>query len=202
METWESVQIAVLQKMGLIQGDTLVRNTTTNPVIAAMPPVANRGLQLLSTAGKFIAKYHDITQDGTDTGVIQRYDFKTLVSDFYDFRDAYLDDGETYKKVVVQSEGQGVMVLPSLSIGTWRVYYNAYPQTITKTTLGTMELALDPEVVALLSTYIASELMMEDEPSMAVQFRNEFEVARGELRPSDTGGAVEFVSPEPVRMGW
>jgi hypothetical protein len=49
-----------------------------------------------------------------------------------------------------------------------------------------------------LSTYIASELMMEDDPALAVQFRNEFEVARGELRPSETSGTVVFLS----ESGW
>jgi hypothetical protein len=312
-ETWESVQIATLQKMGLITGDTLVKNTTTNPVIAAMPPPANRGLQLLSTAGKFITKSIEITQQSlqemnilpsplymmniyqhqnddippltavgaksyyfevdnpatvevsvggvvvetithTDKGKFtaykgnvsnpsgttvsiafkgsypyqyrnialydvtfaedadvwdyvseRRYELKTLATDFYRLKEIIYQGGfneNRYEKTSdYHMEGDSTLVLNGFNKGSWKVTYYAYPQTITKTTLGTLELTLDPEVAALLSTYIASELMMEDEPSMAVQFRNEFEVARGELRPTDNSGTVEFVSPE-IRMGW
>ena len=57
-----NVQIAVLQKMGLITSDTLVEIPRPTQLIAAMPPPANRGLQLLSTAGKFITKSIEITQ--------------------------------------------------------------------------------------------------------------------------------------------
>jgi hypothetical protein len=312
-ETWESVQIATLQKMGLITSDTLVRNTTTNPVIAAMPPPANRGLQLLSTAGKFITKSIEITQqslqemnilpsplymmniyqhqnddippytaigaksyyfevdnpatveitvDGVTTTITntvkgkftaykgnisnpnkkavtiefkgsypyqyrniafyavtfetdadvwdyvseRRYELKTLATDFYKIKEIIYQGGfneNRYEKTSdYHMEGDSTLVLNGFNKGSWKVTYYAYPQTITKTTLGTLELTLDPEVSALLSTYIASELMMEDEPSMAVQFRNEFEVARGELRPTDNSGTVEFVAPEYIGMGW
>ena len=303
-ETWESVQIATLQKMGLITGDALISNTTTAPALAAMPPVANRGLQLLSTAGKYITKSHEITQDSLDGvnllpsvllmmnvyqhlnedsepytavgaksyyfevdnpatveiyvgGVLtttvshtgsgtftaykgnisnpsyeevsiyfkgsypyqytnialygvtfasdalvwdyvseRRYDMKTLVSDFYRLKNIVyqpgFNDGRYEKTASFYQEGDSVIVLNGFNKGRWKVFYYAYPQTITKTTLGSTVLSLDPEVAALLSTYIASELMLEDEPSMAVQFRNEFEVARGELKPSDTGSTVQF----------
>ena len=59
-------------------------------------------------------------------------------------------------------------------------------------------MSLDPEIAALLPTYIASELMLEDEPSMAVQFRNEFEVAFERLKPNKGNGTVVFVS----ESGW
>lgn len=194
--TWADIKFATLQKMFVLTGSTLLVNTTTSPYIDSMAQVANEALQLLSTAGKFIAKYHDITQDGTGTGVIQRYDFKTLVTDFYGFRDAYLDDGETYKKVAISTEGQSVMTLKSDAVGTWRVYYNAYPQQITKDTADDTVMSLDPEVAALLPLYMASQLYKEDDIGLATQWRNEFEVARGELKPSDSAGTVEFSVPE------
>jgi hypothetical protein len=306
-ETWESVQIAVLQKMGLITGNTLIKNTTTLPAINAMPPVANRGLQLLSTAGKYITKDIEITQNPIDNimsqplykmnvysypkeiipceavgakayyfevdntatidilvdGVVvetinntvkgkftaykknipnpdgktvkidfkglypyqytnialygvafetdsdvweyvseHRYDMKSLVPDFYKLKDIIYQSGFNevrYEKTAnYQKEGDSVIVLGGLNKGRWKVFYYAYPQTITKTTPDSTPLSLDPEVAALLSTYIASELMMEDDPALAVQFRNEFEVARGELRPSETSGTVVFLS----ESGW
>jgi hypothetical protein len=307
METWESVQIAVLQKMGLITGNTLIKNTTTLPAINAMPPVANRGLQLLSTAGKYITKDIEITQNPIDNimsqplykmnvysypkeiipceavgakayyfevdntatieikvdGVVvetinntvkgqftaykkkvsnplgkpvtinftglypyqyrnialydvefesdsdvwdyvseKRYDMRTLVTDFYRLKDIIYQGGFNevrYEKTSsYHQEGDSIIVLGGLNKGCWRVYYYAYPQQITPTTPDNTVMSLDPEVAALLPTYIASELLMEDEPGMAIQFRNEFEVAFERLKPNAENGTVVFVS----ESGW
>ena len=42
--TWEEIQIASLQKMFLITGDTLIEDSTTEPYIKSMPYVANEGI--------------------------------------------------------------------------------------------------------------------------------------------------------------
>ena len=80
----------------------------------------------------------------------------------------------------------------------WKVYYHAYPQQITNSTTNETVLSLDPEVAARLPTYRASELIMEDEPGMAVQFRNEIETAFARLKPNKGNGTVTFVS----ESGW
>ena len=192
---WGAIKIATLQKMFVSTATTLVENTTTLPYLNSMPHVANEGLQLLSTAGKYIIKSHEITQDGTDTGLVQKYDFQTLVSDFHSFRDVYLDDGEEYRSTsLYQTEGDGVFVLPSEAIGTWTVYYNSYPQQITSATTDETELALDPEVAVLLPLYMASELYLEDDSALATSWRNKFEVAFGKLKSNVSQATVEFVS--------
>ena len=90
------------------------------------------------------------------------------------------------------------MVLDGLLKGSWKVEYYAYPQQITKLTTDTTVLALDPEVVVLLPLYMASQLYKDDDISLATQWRNEFEVAREQLRPNQDGGTVEFIS----ESGW
>lgn len=196
MSTWGDIKIATLQKMFATTTDTLVENSNTTPYIKSMPQVANEALQLLSTAGKYIIKSHEITQDGTDLGRVKKYDLKTLVTDFYSFRNVYLDDGEEYKETTgYKTEGKGIFVLPSTSIGTWTVYYNAYPQQIAKDTLDTVELALDPEVSVLLPLYMASQLYKDDDVSLATTWRNEFEVARELLIPDANKGTIEITSP-------
>lgn len=60
---WQEIQISTLQKIFAITGDTLVSNTSTSPYIKSMPQVANEALQLLSTAGKYIIKSIEITQN-------------------------------------------------------------------------------------------------------------------------------------------
>jgi len=204
MTTWGDIKIATLQKMFAITGDTLVSNTSTLPYIKSMPQVANEALQILSTAGKYLIKSHEINQTGEDYGIVQRYDFKELVEDFYSFNAVYFEDDETYKKVSIRTEGNSILVLPSKDVGKWTVYYNAYPQQITKDTPDNTELSLDPEVVVLLPLYMASQLYKEDDIALATQWRNEFEVARELLTPNADTGTVEFVTAEYVDplKGW
>lgn len=307
MTTWLDIKIATLQKMFASTSTTLIQNTTTTPYLNAMPAVANRGLQLLATAGKFITKSEEITQnpiqnaipqslymmniyqhlnsdisysadgakayyfevDNTATieikvdGVVvetinnavkgqftaykkkvpnplgkpvtinftglypyqyrnialydvefesdsdvwdyvseKRYDMRTLVDDFYRLKDIIYQGGFNevrYEKTSsYHQEGDSIIVLGGLNKGCWRVYYYSYPQQITSTTPDNTVMSLDPEVAALLPTYIASELLMEDEPGMAIQFRNEFEVAFERLKPNADNGTVVFVS----ESGW
>lgn len=63
MTTWLDVKIATLQKIFAINSDTLEENTSTLPYIKSMPQAANEALQLLSTAGKYITKSLEITQN-------------------------------------------------------------------------------------------------------------------------------------------
>lgn len=63
MATWEDIKTFTLQKMFGITGDTLISNTSTSPYIKSMPQVANEALQILSTAGKYITKSIEITQN-------------------------------------------------------------------------------------------------------------------------------------------
>ncbi len=57
---WGECKLYALQKIDPI--NTLTPNRNTKGYLNAMPTVANRGLQDLSTAGKFIIKSIDITQ--------------------------------------------------------------------------------------------------------------------------------------------
>jgi hypothetical protein len=307
MVTWLDIKIATLQKMFASTSTTLIQNTTTTPYLNAMPAVANRGLQLLATAGKFITQSKEITQNPIDNllpsgllmmniysypkeilpleavgakayyfevdntatieikvdGVVvetinntakgqftaykgfvpnsagktvkinftgpypyqyrnialygmafesiddiwkyeseKRYDMRTVVTDFYRLKDIIYQGGFNevrYEKTSsYHQEGDSIIVLGGLNKGCWRVYYYAYPQQITPSTPDNTVMSLDPEVAALLPTYIASELLMEDEPGMAIQFRNEFEVAFERLKPNADNGTVVFVS----ESGW
>ncbi len=63
MTTWFDIKLATLQKMFAADGSTIVKDESTKDYIAGMPYVANEGLQLLSTAGKFIIKPLQITHN-------------------------------------------------------------------------------------------------------------------------------------------
>lgn len=191
--TWDDLKIFTLQKIFAVTGDTLVDNSTTSPYLKSMPAIANEALQLLSTAGKYIVKSYEVTQDGTDTGLVQKYDLSTLTTDFYTFREVYLTTTEEYGKTTdFHIEGDSIFVIPSESIGTWTIYYNAYPQSITKDTTGATVLALDPEVAAIMPLYMASQLYKEDDLAMATMWRNEFEVARELLFANTSLPSIEI----------
>ena len=298
---WGQIKIATLQKMFTSTATTLVENTTTLPYLNSMPQVANEALQLLSTAGKYITKSIEITQnpitniisqplylmniyahtntdmaytgagalayyfevdntatieidvDGTITtientvkgkftahkGLItnpdgktvtitfkgsypysyrnvamynvnfesaddvweyvseKRYNLKTLATDFYKLKDIVYQSGFNevrYEKTSnYHFEGDSTLVLGGLNKGSWLVTYFAYPQEIASDTADNTELVLDPEVVVLLPSYMASQLYKEDDIALATQWRNEFEVARGLLKPNIDNGTVQFV---------
>lgn len=63
MTTWFDIKLATLQKMFAADGSTIIKDESTKDYIAGMPYVANEGLQLLSTAGKFIIKPLQITHN-------------------------------------------------------------------------------------------------------------------------------------------
>lgn len=54
--TWKDIKLATLQKMFSSNGTTIQVDSSTAEYINSMPQAANEGLQLLSTAGKFIIK--------------------------------------------------------------------------------------------------------------------------------------------------
>lgn len=56
MTTWKDIRLATLQKMFAADGSNITNDESTKDYLAGMPHVANEGLQLLSTAGKFIIK--------------------------------------------------------------------------------------------------------------------------------------------------
>lgn len=305
MATWYDIKLATLQKM-FSAGTTIVNDESTADYLAAMPYTANEGLQMLSTAGKFLTKsitivhnvvqnllsddtatkinqivsgsyeyvgdgaksyYFEVTGKGTATikvgdsetvieidsksdfaeyrGLITNtdneevklifesdypmsirnvafylstyedaeevpayrkryyYNMKELTDDFYmidpkgiyyegDF-DAYLQTSEFWQ------EGTSTLILPRDHEGSYTVYYRAYPTEINTLTEDTYELPLDPEVLAILPLYMASQLYKDDDNGIATSYRNEFEVAFERLRNSANRYAKEeFVS----ESGW
>lgn len=216
--TWYDLKLFTLQKMFAVNGDTIIKDDTTNPYLLSMPAVANEALQLLSTAGRYIKKSITIRQinSGDDAvytedvvrivnGLYQPYDFRVLVDDFYlfDTDDIYFlsPDGIYGKTTDFELESESILLLDGNQTGQWTVYYNAYPEEITRETEDTKELSLHPEVAAIIPLYMASQLYKDDDIGQAVQYRNEFEVARGILVENSLkqqGGKDSFVS----ETGW
>lgn len=299
---WGECKLYALQKIDPTV-NSLTPNRNTSAYLNAIVAVANRGLQDLSTAGKYIIKSFDITQsepknilpmplylmdiydhnnedityeadgatsyyfevDGTATvqiyvdGVLadtiqnttkgftthkgfipnpnkkhiklvfsglyhyqyrnialyntnfekaediwdfvseKRYNLKAILNDFYKLvtTDIVLQSGFNQTRYAKTSEyyweGDSTLVLNGCQKGSWKVHYYAYPQEITANTTDGTELSLDPEVAALLPLYIASQLMQDDDISIADYFTGEYEKGKQQLKPTQAIGKSQFV---------
>lgn len=185
--TWKDVKLATLQKMVSADGNTIPTDDSTKDYLAAMPQAANEALQLLSTANKFLRQYVDVSVGEAQDGYQPYYDMQNT-GDFY-----RMGSVEVYKlsDVGIQSVN-GVTVRAGSYVsfpaaGDYRVFYDAWPEAITETTKDTYELPLDNEVAVLLPLYMASQLYKDDDISISTIYRNEFEVARGELKNRTAG---------------
>lgn len=54
--TWNDIKLATIQKMFSADGSTIPSDDSTRDYLAAMPYVANEGILMMSTAGKFVVK--------------------------------------------------------------------------------------------------------------------------------------------------
>ena len=53
---WVDIKLATLQKMFASDGSAIPSDESTNDYISAMPYVANEGIQMLASAGKYLVK--------------------------------------------------------------------------------------------------------------------------------------------------
>lgn len=132
-----------------------------------------------------------------------KYNLSELAEDYYmmNSEEIYYE-GENPSYINTSNffkEGNNILVLDRNVPGNYTVYYNAYPVQIIADTADDYELPLDPEVVALLPLYMASQLYKEDDIGLATTYRNEFEVARELLHGTPTApSSEEFIS----ESGW
>ena len=109
-----------------------------------------------------------------------------VLSDFYQLAPAELYDlGDSGNGYIVANdyfqEADKTLVIPRDKTGIYVIHYRAYPQQITLETEDDYELAIDPEVAALVPLYMASQIYKDDDLGISTQYRNEFEVGRDAL---------------------
>ena len=177
--TWGDIQLAVLHKLFVSDGQTILVNDSTSPYIAAMPLAANEGLMLLAACGKYIPK---TIETETAEGVTD-ISLKELVENFLSLREneVFLNGRHTDGYTLIGGER---MLL--YGIGKWIIGYNAYPQKITQATDKDYVLDVPEDAAVLLPLYIAAELYKDEDPQTAAIYRNEFEAGREALLYRDT----------------
>ena len=177
--TWGVIQLAVLHKLFVSDGQTILVNDSTSPYIAAMPLAANEGLMLLAACGKYIPK---TIETETAEGVTD-ISLKELAENFLSLREneVFLNGRHTDGYTLIGGER---MLL--YGIGKWIIGYNAYPQKITQATDKDYVLDVPEDAAVLLPLYIAAELYKDEDPQTAAIYRNEFEAGREALLYRDT----------------
>lgn len=144
-----------------------------------------------------------------DTGMIPEYSPKVM----YDLRDiegfyrlyndeVYIDDGTMRNKLpqaYYRFDAGRALFLDRNKPGSYVIFYQQYPETITAATDDDYVLPLDPEVVVLLPLYMASQLYKDDDNGIATAYRNEFEVALEGLQQADYEEGHEAFSS---KGGW
>ena len=132
-----------------------------------------------------------------------KYDMKELAPDFYmiDPQGIYYEGA--YQKYLQTSdfyqEGTKTLVLDRDMVGSFTIYYRAYPEQFTSETDDTYEIPIDTEVYTLLPLYMASQLYKDDDNGIATAYRNEFEVGFERLVNSANLAAYEEFTSE---SGW
>ena len=177
--TWGDIQLSVLHKLFVSDGQTILVNDSTSPYIAAMPLAANEGLMLLAACGKYIPK---TIETETAKGVTD-LSLKELAENFLSLREneVFLNGRHTDGYTLIGGER---MLL--YGIGKWIIGYNAYPQKITQATDKDYVLDVPEDAAVLLPLYIAAELYKDEDPQTAAIYRNEFEAGREALLYRDT----------------
>ena len=177
--TWGDIQLSVLHKLFVSDGQTILVNDSTSPYIAAMPLAANEGLMLLAACGKYIPK----TIETETAESITDLSLKELAENFLSLREneVFLNGRHTDGYTLIGGER---MLL--YGIGKWIIGYNAYPQKITQATDKDYVLDVPEDAAVLLPLYIAAELYKDEDPQTAAIYRNEFEAGREALLYRDT----------------
>lgn len=177
--TWGDIQLAVLHKLFVSDGQTILVNDSTSPYIAAMPLAANEGLMLLAACGKYIPK----TIETETAESITDISLKEFAENFLSLREneVFLNGRHTDGYTLIGGER---MLL--YGIGKWIIGYNAYPQKITQATDKDYVLDVPEDAAVLLPLYIAAELYKDEDPQTAAIYRNEFEAGREALLYRDT----------------
>lgn len=177
----------------------LINNTEGKPVKFIFTTSYPMGLKNVAIYSESFATADDVFPY-TDK---IKYDMVELAPDFF-----MIDPQGVYYEGAYQSylqtsdfyqEGTKTLVLDRDMVGSFTVYYRAYPEQITAETDDDYELPIDPEVYALLPLYMASQLYKDDDNGIATAYRNEFEVAFDRLVKNANLSAYEEFTSE---SGW
>ena len=201
--TWGELKAISLQKMYAVEGPSVGSTRDTEPYLDQLYAPANEALMLVATAARPLLRVVAIAQEGPEgEGAARVYELADLAERFFKLAEGLVYEerrGAQVRTADYLLEAPGRLLLPNRA-GRWRVTCLCYPREITPDTGDATVLEVDPDAAVLLPLYVASQLFKDDEPTVAAQLRNEFELGLQRLAataPTPQGG-LHFVSAR----GW
>lgn len=197
MKTWKDIKMEALGLM-FSRTDNGEVVTLPNEDVAdftnEMADAANYALRDMATVMP-IRRAVDIPQTGGG-GTWKKYDLKELASDFARLmpnRVTWTDGVDYEQSCDYLPDGPHGILLRERGSGAYSVWYEAYPEEVTKDTPDEQTFSLAPEALDLVPIYMASRIFGEEDISVAVHYLNQYQARRGELAALaagiDTGGA-------------
>lgn len=170
---WGDIQIESLKKM-FLNNDVISKENLNEykgdkkyrTYLAAMPQVANEAIHYIIEKGKPYIKELKILIDNPKDPI----DLMKLAPDFKCISEIVCQRRPVLDYRII---GNNILLLNEDYKEVF-VYYEAYPEMITSTTLADQLIPLDRQFVSLIPLYIAGELYKDDDISLSTMYMNEF----------------------------
>lgn len=164
--TWGEIQIESLKKMFLNNDDLKVEKLNEykddkkyKTYLFAMPQACNEAIEYICNLEPLVKSYELVVEK-------EKYDLSELIDDF-----------KGVENVISNSkwemESQNVLKVDRNS-GKITIYYEAYPELVSSTTLANKKIEISRECVRYIPLYIAGQLYKDDDLTLATMYMNEF----------------------------
>ena len=180
MNTWGEIKQATLNKLFLAEEEAQQQG-----YLAKFQQLANEGLNMIANGVKpKIAKYNVkvvVREEGKDKSDDEYYigDVIEMPEDFLSFADIINYSGnEPDPEIVFITDN----TITFKKVGTYSIFYNAVYEDITdKHTIENEKINIPKSVLNCLPSYIASQVLSQDDIQRSTVLKNEFELMLARL---------------------
>ena len=169
--TWGEIQIESLKKMFLNKEVLTIENLGTykndkkyKTYLDAMPQACNEAINYIINLEPII-KVKELEKNGTN----HIYDLKQLFTDYKKFYNI-----NTEYPVIWEMLSKNLIKINEWTQGKIDIYYEAYPNNISKETTSNTKLDLEESFTRIIPLYIAGELYKDDDLTLSTMYMNEF----------------------------
>lgn len=169
--TWGEIQIESLKKMFLNKEVLTIENLETykkdkkyKTYLDAMPQACNEAINYIINLEPII-KVEELEKNGTN----HIYDLKELLTDYKKFYNI-----NTEYPVIWKMLSKNLIMINEWTQGKIDIYYEAYPNNISKETTSNTKLDLEESFARIIPLYIAGELYKDDDLTLSTMYMNEF----------------------------
>lgn len=176
MNKWSQIKKAILFKCSMTETEA-----RDNDYLEKMIYLANECLDFVANTVKPKIAEYEVTTTEEDTIITLPDDFITLGS-----YGIFLNGVRTYTDYIQLTRRK----LKLKEIGTYTIYYEARWEEILD---DDSELDIDVSVLSLLPNYIASQILLQDDPTTSVMYKNYFEEMFARLSDIDNYEEEEII---------